>query len=60
MYTPISHIGKTLLNVNCFSSNSNRNINELIIDTFSKNYLEKFVNIKNNKLNFIIIKKNFF
>lgn len=50
MYTPIFHIEKILLNVNCFSSNSNRNITEWIIDTFLR------VNIKNNKLNRMNIK----
>lgn len=50
IYTPIFHIGKILLILNCFSSNLNRNITELVIDTI------KMVNIKNNKLN-IIIKK---
>ena len=50
MYTPIFHIGKILLSLNCFSSNSNRNITELIIGTFLK------VNIKNNKLNIINLK----
>jgi hypothetical protein len=50
-YTPIFHIGKILLILNCFSSNLNRNITELVIDTPLK-----MVNIKNNKLN-IIIKK---
>jgi len=34
MYTPISPIGKILLKLKCFNSNSNRNITELIIDTF--------------------------
>ena len=51
MYTPIFHIGKILLILNCLSSNLNRNITELVIDTFKK------VNIKNNKLNIIIKKK---
>jgi len=60
MYTPIFHIGKILLILNCFSSNLNRNITELVIDTPSfllclcSQHL--MVNIKNNKLN-IIIKK---
>jgi hypothetical protein len=33
IYTPIFHIGKILLSLNCFNSNSNRNITELVIDT---------------------------
>lgn len=33
IYTPIFHIGKILLILNCFSSNLNRNITELVIDT---------------------------
>jgi len=36
MYTAIFHIGKILLSLNCFSSNSNRNITELVINTFIK------------------------
>ena len=53
MYTPIFHIGKILLILNCFSSNLNRNITELVIDTIRRS----MVNIKNNKLNMIIKKK---
>ena len=52
IYTPIFHIGKILLSLNCFSSNSNRNITELIIDAIF--FFKKMVNIKNNKLNIII------
>lgn len=37
IYTPIFHIGKILLILNCFSSNLNRNITELVIDTIKKN-----------------------
>lgn len=48
IYTPIFHIGKILLSLNCFNSNSNRNITELVIDTIF--FYEKIVNIKNNKL----------
>ena len=33
IYTPIFNIGKILLSLNCFNSNSNRNITELVIDT---------------------------
>ena len=54
IYTPIFHIGKILLILNCFSSNLNRNINELVIDTI---FFIKMVNIRNNKLNIIIKKK---
>jgi hypothetical protein len=52
IYTPIFHIGKILLILNCFSSNLNRNITELVIDTLL------MVNIKNNKLNIIKKLKN--
>ena len=33
IYTPIFHIGNILLILYCFSSNLNRNITELVIDT---------------------------
>ena len=67
IYTPIFHIGKILLILNCFSSNLNRNITELVIDTFINLYHSRNgfvnitlikVNIKNNKLHIVIQKKN--
>lgn len=42
-YTSIFHIDKILLILNCFSSNSNRNVTELVVDI-------KKINTKNNKL----------
>ena len=51
MYTPIFHIGKILLILNCFNSNLNRYVTESIIDTLIFFNIFK-VNTKNNKLKY--------